>query len=110
MTVCFVGAMLISIDGPSVSLYIVDVTGGGVATVLAHELRQAGVSTDRSFDARSMKAQMKAAGRSSARLALIVGVQEAADGTVTVRDLASSEQTTIGRDVVVDHIRKVLEP
>jgi MFS family permease len=33
VTVCFVAAMLISIDGPSVSLYIVDVTGGDEATV-----------------------------------------------------------------------------
>jgi histidyl-tRNA synthetase len=92
-----------------VDCFVVDTTGGDVATVLTHQLRLAGVAADRAFDARSMKAQMKAAGRSGARFALIMGEQEAADGTVTVRDLASSEQTTIGRDVVVDHLRKVLD-
>jgi histidyl-tRNA synthetase len=56
-----------------------------------------------------MKAQMKAAGRSSARLALIVGEQEVEDRTVTVRDLETGDQTAVDRDVVVDHIRKVLE-
>ena len=99
-------------DAPPRTLdaFVVDVTDGSSAVVLTQTLRAAGISADRAFDARSMKAQMKAAGRSSARLALIVGEQEAAEGTVTVRDLASSEQITIGRDVVVDHIRKVLEP
>jgi histidyl-tRNA synthetase len=90
--------------------FVVDVTDGSSAVLLTQALRAAGLSADRAFDARSMKAQMKAAGRSSARLALIVGEQEAAEGTVTVRDLASSEQTTIGREIVIDHIRKVLEP
>ena len=33
ITVCFVGAMLITIDGPAVPLYIVDVTRGDEATV-----------------------------------------------------------------------------
>jgi histidyl-tRNA synthetase len=99
-------------DAPAraVDVFVVDVTDGMAAVELTQALRAAGVSADRGFDGRSMKAQMKLAGRSSARLALIVGEQEAADATVTVRDLASSEQTTIGRDVVVDHIRKVLEP
>jgi histidyl-tRNA synthetase len=92
-----------------VDCFVVDTTGGAAATVLTHQLRLAGLAADRAFDARSMKAQMKAAGRSAARFALIVGEQEAADGTVTLRDLASSEQTTIGRDVVVDHLRKVLD-
>jgi histidyl-tRNA synthetase len=92
-----------------VDCFVIDTTGGEAATVLTHEVRLAGLAADRAFDARSMKAQMKAAGRSSARFALIVGEQEAAEGTVTVRDLASSEQTTIGRDVVVDHLRKVLD-
>ena len=93
----------------SVDAFVVDVTDGRAAVELTQALRAAGVSADRAFDGRSMKAQMKAAGRSSARLALIVGEQEVADGTVTVRDLETGDQTAVDRDVVVDHIRKVLE-
>jgi len=93
----------------SVDAFVVDVTDGRVAVELTQALRAAGVSADRAFDGRSMKAQMKAAGRSSARLALIVGEQEVEDRTVTVRDLESGDQTAVDRDVVVDHIRKVLE-
>lgn len=90
--------------------FVVDVTDGSAAVVLTQLLREAGLSADRAFDGRSMKAQMKAAGRSSARLAIIVGDQELADGTVTVRDLTSSEQTSVSRGDLVDHIRKVVKP
>ncbi len=76
---------------------------------LTHRLRLAGVSTDRAFDARSMKAQMKAAAKSGARFALIVGEDERAGDVVTVRDLDKAEQSTIGHGDVVDHLRKALE-
>lgn len=89
--------------------FVIDVTGGEAATTLAQAVRMAGLSADRSFDDRSMKAQMKAAAKSSARFALIVGEQEAAEGTVSVRDLDNSEQITLDIADVVDHVRKVLD-
>ena len=92
-----------------VDCFVVDVTDGSVAVTLTQQLRLAGVATDRAYDGRSMKSQMKSAGRSAARLALIIGEQEAADSTVTVRDLGTSEQSTIGIADVVDHVRKVLD-
>jgi histidyl-tRNA synthetase len=56
-----------------------------------------------------MKAQMKAAGRSGARVAIIVGADEVAEGTATLRDLTRGEQTTVKRDEVVAHVRTMLE-
>src|SRR5918996_1378294 len=72
------------------------------------ELRAAGLRADRAFDGRSMKAQMKAAGRSGAPVAVIVGAQEATDGTATVRDLTQGEQKVVGRDRVVDVVHELL--
>jgi histidyl-tRNA synthetase len=92
----------------AVDVWVVDTTGGREATLLADELRAAGVACDRSFDARSMKAQLRAANRAGARLALIVGEKEAAAGTVTVRDFRTGEQEEIGRGDAVDHVRKRL--
>ncbi|TML63885.1 MAG: histidine--tRNA ligase [Actinobacteria bacterium] len=92
----------------AVDVWVVDTTGGEAAGALAHVLRDAGIATDRSFDERSMKAQFKAADRSGARIALVVGEQEAAAGEVTVRDLGSGEQTTVPAPDVVDHVRKLL--
>ncbi|MFP3901266.1 MAG: histidine--tRNA ligase [Acidimicrobiia bacterium] len=88
--------------------FVVDTTDGTAARDLAHELRSAGLRTDRAFDGRSMRAQMKAAGRSGARVAVIVGEQEAADGRATVRDLARGEQQAVPRDGVLPLVRKLL--
>jgi len=95
--------------GAALDVFVVDATDGTVARDLAHELRLAGLRTDRAFEGRSMKSQMKAAGRSGARVAVIVGEQEVADGTATVRDLAAGEQEVVPRDKVVERIRRVLE-
>jgi len=92
----------------AVDVFVVDTTGGGQALELTHELRRAGVSADRAFDGRSMKAQFKAADRSGARLALVVGERELADATVTVRDLTAGDQEAVGRHDVVAHVRKRL--
>jgi histidyl-tRNA synthetase len=90
-------------------VFVVDATDGAVARDVTHELRSAGLRADRAFDGRSMKAQMKAAGRSGARVAIIVGADEVADGTATLRDLVTREQTMVKRDEVVAHVRTMLE-
>jgi histidyl-tRNA synthetase len=92
----------------SIDVFVVDTTDGRAARDVTAELRAAGFRTDRAFDARSMKAQMKAAGRSGAHVAVIVGEREAAEGTATVRDLARSEQEVVHRDQIVDVVRKLL--
>jgi histidyl-tRNA synthetase len=92
----------------SVDVFVVDTAGGAEAVLLTHQLRAAGVACDRAFDGRSMKAQFRAADRSGARLALVVGEREAAEQTVSVRDLRSGDQQTVDRADVVAHVRKRL--
>ncbi|MFL6204017.1 MAG: histidine--tRNA ligase [Acidimicrobiales bacterium] len=92
-----------------VDCFVVDTTGGQVATAICAVLRAAGIATDRAFDGRSMKAQMKAAAKSGARFAVIVGDDERAAGTATVRDLDAGEQSTIDLDTAVEHLRKVMD-
>ncbi|HEX5367166.1 MAG TPA: His/Gly/Thr/Pro-type tRNA ligase C-terminal domain-containing protein, partial [Acidimicrobiales bacterium] len=94
---------------PGLDAFVVDTTGGDAARDVTHELRGAGLRTDRAFDDRSMRAQMRAAGRSGARVAVIVGEQEAADGSAVVRDLGRGEQETVPRDKVLARVREVLE-
>jgi histidyl-tRNA synthetase len=96
--------------GVVVDCFVVDTAGGETAITLVEHLRNAGMSADRAYDARSMKSQMKAASRSGARFAAIVGDDERAAGAVTVRDLETGEQTSVPDDAVVDHLRKALHP
>jgi histidyl-tRNA synthetase len=93
----------------TVDAFVIDVVDGRHALELTRELRAAHIRTDRGFDGRSMKAQMKQADRTCARVALIIGEQEAGDGTVTVRDLSSHQQDVVSRADVVDHVRKLLQ-
>jgi histidyl-tRNA synthetase len=88
--------------------FIVDVTDGLAATRLAEALRSAGYSADRAFDGRSMKSQMKAADRSGAALAVIVGTDEASSSTCTVRNLATSEQVSVPQSGLVAHVAAAL--
>ncbi len=92
----------------TVEVFVVDTTGGAAATVIAAELREAGIGADRGFDHRSMKSQFKQADRSGARLAVVVGEREAAEGTATLRDLRSGDQEVVPRADLVDHVRKRL--
>jgi histidyl-tRNA synthetase len=88
---------------PAVDVFVVDTTGGRQALLITSELRAAGISADRAFENRSMKAQMKAADRSGAAYAVIVGSDELAAAAATVRPLRGGEQTTVARaDLVSD--------
>jgi len=95
--------------GTAVDVFVVDTTGGEHALVVAEALRAAGRSAERAFDRRSMKAQMKAADRSGAALAVIIGADEAADGTAVVRPMrGGGEQYVVARPDLLAHVDALL--
>ena len=73
----------------AVKVWVVSTTRGVDGVQLVEELRGAGISADRAYGGRSMKAQMKAANRSQAVIAVIVGEDELSAGTVSVRTMRS---------------------
>lgn len=94
---------------PATEVFVVDLVGGGAARDLTVELRRAGIAADRAFDQRSMKAQLRQANASGARVALIVGEREAADGVVAIRPLRDGgDQELIKRTDLVGRIRELL--
>ncbi|MGB3545063.1 MAG: histidine--tRNA ligase [Rubrivirga sp.] len=62
---------------------------------ITQTLRTAGLSVDFALGGRSLKAQMKAADRSGARVALVVGDDELEAGVAQVRDLEFGEQRAV---------------
>ncbi|MFF2807834.1 histidine--tRNA ligase [Streptomyces sp. NPDC058000] len=72
------------------------------------ELRRAGVATDFAYGGKGLKNAMKSANRSGARLALVAGERDLAEGVVQLKDLQSGEQTAIALDAVVDEVRRAL--
>jgi histidyl-tRNA synthetase len=89
------------IDAPQAHVFVVDVAGGATGRDLVIALRRAGIRAERAYDDRSMKSQLRAADRSGARIALIVGPDELAQGTAVVRNLTDGTQTTEPRSVLL---------
>jgi histidyl-tRNA synthetase len=108
-----------------VDVFVIDTTGGLQALQITAQLRAVGIGVDRAFENRSMKSQMKAADRSGASVAVIVGSNELEAGAVVVRplrnarelnpdgtpvpnDMADGGQTTIARTDLLEYLQKVL--
>ena len=91
-----------------IDAFVIDVVDGATALALTTQLRRQGFIVDRGFDGRSMKSQMKAADRSGARCAVIIGADEHAAGTCAVRDLSTSEQITIQQTELAAHLATVV--
>ena len=85
--------------------FVVDTTGGQEASLVCNQLRMARIGADRAFDNRSMKAQMKAADRSGAQVAIIIGSNELEAGQVVIRPMNSGEQYSVNRGDLVAAIQ-----
>jgi len=92
----------------AVQVFVVDTTGGREAMAITHELRRAGITADRAYDNRSMKAQMKAADRSGAQLAVIVGTDEQTAAAAMIRPMRGGEQFRVERNELVEQLRSQL--
>jgi histidyl-tRNA synthetase len=73
--------------------------------VLAAALRRAGVRVDLAYGGRGLKGAMKAADRSGARFALVLGERDLDAGQVGLKDLATGEQVATPLDEVVEALR-----
>jgi histidyl-tRNA synthetase len=98
-------------DAPqtAVDVFIVDTVDGRHAHELCHLLRSNGFRADRAYDLRSMKAQMKSADRSGAKVALIIGTEEVEKSSIMLRPMGSGEQYSIARKDLLGEVRKALE-
>jgi len=76
--------------------------------VVIDRLRRAGVSADMSYGDRGLKGAMKGADRAGARVALVLGEQELADGTVVLRNLATRDQHEVALEDVVQQVSHLL--
>ncbi|MCC3312773.1 histidine--tRNA ligase [Nocardia africana] len=76
--------------------------------VLAAELRAAGIRVDLAYGGRGVKGAMKAADRSGAAFALVLGDRDLADEQVGLKDLGSGEQRQVPLAEVVAQVSAAL--
>ncbi|MCL6452502.1 MAG: histidine--tRNA ligase [Alicyclobacillus sp.] len=88
-------------------LYVVaaDACGRDLAPRLVQAARRRGLAADLDYLERSVKAQFKAADRLRAHFVAILGAAEAADGTVTLRDLDSGEQRVLDWSAALSEVQ-----
>lgn len=76
---------------------------------LVHELRTAGLSADRDYQDRKMKAQLKASDRQHARFTAILGEDELAENRITLKDMAAGSQDQVPLNELAGYIKTKME-
>jgi histidyl-tRNA synthetase len=76
--------------------------------VIAQQLRAEGIRVDLAYGNRGVKGAMKAADRSGAALALVLGDRDIADGTVGIKNLATGDQESVSSADVVARVGAIL--
>ena len=99
-------AMLVAAPTPPAVQVAVVAVGEGTETAaltLLAGLRRAGIAAEQGWRG-NLKKKMERAGRSGARLAVLIGSDELAAGAFTLRDLQSGEQVRIAADAAAAEI------
>ncbi len=92
--------------GPLVYVIVQSQELGDHGLQIAYRLRKAGIMTEIDLAARSMKAQMREANRIRASYALFIGATEVETGLYALKNLATSEQTTLSLEAAIEILRE----
>ncbi|MBV6756075.1 histidine--tRNA ligase [Rhodococcus opacus] len=76
--------------------------------VIAQQLRAQGIRVDLAYGNRGVKGAMKAADRSGAALALVLGDRDIAEGTVGIKNLATGDQESVSAADVLARVGAIL--
>ncbi len=79
------------------------------AVALVAALRQEGVSAEKDYQDRKVKAQLKAADRLHATYVAILGEDELQKGVINVKHMATGEQQEVPLDMFVSHMKNALQ-
>jgi histidyl-tRNA synthetase len=90
--------------GPGCQVFGVPLGGEAHADVLTliTALRRAGVNADMAFGARGLKGALRAADRSGAAFAALIGTEERTNGTVSIKDLKTGDQQDVAATQATD--------
>lgn len=108
--------LLMALDSQGIELpiesgidaYVIAIGDGPKKMVpkLLYDLRASGISVDADYLNKKIKGQMKAASRTNARFALILGEDELENQSVVVKNLATGEQETVTIVSLTDYLKE----
>ncbi len=88
--------------GPRLFIAHLGDAAGEVALKLASTLRAKGIGLIVGSSGRSLKSQLRQAGKLDVSRVAIIGDNEVASGTVVLREMATSEQETVAVDRLLE--------
>ncbi len=94
---------------PEVFLVAVGEAAEVQAVKVVNQLRKMGIPTDFDIEKGSFKSQMKAAGKSGAGIAIIIGGDEIENNTLKIKDMRLGTQETIPADEIQERIEEIRE-
>lgn len=92
--------------GTEVFMVTANQAAAGEAVRLLNKIRRAGISADKDYMNRSLKAQMKYAGKTGARYTVIIGEDEIKQGTALVRNMGLGQQESVPLGDVVNFLKQ----
>ncbi len=95
------------IPRPDFYIAVVEETALSEAFRIAKNLRQAGFNGEMSFNARSLKSQLKTASRLNAKKCLVLGGNELQKSTIQIKDMDSGEQQEILQEELQTALKSV---
>ncbi len=93
---------------PDVFVAVADPACEDRAPGILFELRRNGLIADRDYLGRSLKAQMKSAGRTGCPCVIILGGDELKRGVAAVKDMAAGSQADVPLNHLVREIKKII--
>lgn len=79
-----------------------------VGFAILDQLRQEGLSGDKDYTGKKMKAQFKAADRLQAKTAIIIGENEVSRNVVLLKEMNTGEQQEVAMNEVVNQIKQIV--
>ncbi len=86
------------VPAPDFYLAVLDSNALNTALLLAQRLRERGFAGEVSFEAKSVKSQLRQANKLGVKTCLLLGQGEMVGGQIVVQDMATGTQQTIGQD------------
>ncbi len=94
-------------NGPDIYLVAADEAGFQAAYTLTARLRRAGYCVECDLAARSVKAQMKAAGRLQAKYSAVLGNAEVQSGKAELKDMQNGEKYILSLENAVETLQNI---
>ena len=107
---CSSDLKLLIADENLIDVFIVPIgeKAHNLSVTLLQQLRNADIRSDMAYGERGLKGAMKAADKSGAKLAIVLGDEEVANARIQIKNLRDSSQVQVAISDMLKHVLQVI--